>query len=238
MLVDFACGRAMRELAVRDDVFDVLGADHHTLAKVEAPGGVQQFAFAPDVRDGRFAIGPDGQRVAPSLGSFVLLGVEHILTGYDHLLFLLALLLGGGSWLALAKIITAFTVAHSATLALAVFGIAIVPAPGGAVIALSVPSSRRRTSSCARPRRALAGQLLLRPRPAGLVGPPRWAARPWHRRGPVRVQRGVELGQGLMSPWPARAALVRRGLGAADDLEPSLAIPARQVALFVERAFF
>jgi hypothetical protein len=32
MVVDFACATAVRELVVRDDVFDVLGADHHTLA--------------------------------------------------------------------------------------------------------------------------------------------------------------------------------------------------------------
>ena len=47
------------------------------------------------------------------------LGIEHILTGYDHLLFLLALMLRGGGMWSLLKIITAFTIAHSITLALA-----------------------------------------------------------------------------------------------------------------------
>lgn len=54
---------------------------------------------------------------------FMVLGVEHILTGYDHLAFLLTLLLGGGSLRSNAKIITSFTVAHSLTLALATFGL-------------------------------------------------------------------------------------------------------------------
>ena len=58
---------------------------------------------------------------------FFRLGVEHILTGYDHLLFLLALLLRGGRFLSLLKIITAFTVAHSITLALAVLGVVTIP---------------------------------------------------------------------------------------------------------------
>lgn len=58
---------------------------------------------------------------------FVLLGIEHILTGYDHLAFLLALLLAGDSLRRNAKIITSFTVAHSLTLALATLGLVTVP---------------------------------------------------------------------------------------------------------------
>lgn len=55
--------------------------------------------------------------------SFIVLGIEHILTGYDHLAFLLALLLTGDSLCRNAKIITSFTVAHSLTLALATLGL-------------------------------------------------------------------------------------------------------------------
>lgn len=54
---------------------------------------------------------------------FVTLGIEHILTGYDHLAFLLAVLLAGGSLRSNAKIITSFTVAHSITLALSTLGV-------------------------------------------------------------------------------------------------------------------
>lgn len=45
----------MRDLVVRDNIFDALGANHHTLAKIKAPGGVQQFAFAPDSREAPIA---------------------------------------------------------------------------------------------------------------------------------------------------------------------------------------
>jgi len=58
---------------------------------------------------------------------FLTLGVEHILTGYDHLAFLLAVLLTGGSLLSNARIITSFTIAHSLTLALATFGVITLP---------------------------------------------------------------------------------------------------------------
>jgi hydrogenase/urease accessory protein HupE len=70
---------------------------------------------------------------------YTMLGVEHILEGIDHLLFVLALLLVvSSSWL-LIKTITAFTVAHSITLGLATLGYLSMPvAPVEAAIALSI----------------------------------------------------------------------------------------------------
>ena len=70
---------------------------------------------------------------------YTQLGIEHILLGIDHLLFVLALLLiTFGKW-RLVKTITAFTIAHSITLALATLGVVHVPAaPVEAVIALSI----------------------------------------------------------------------------------------------------
>jgi HupE/UreJ protein len=138
MLVDFACGSVPRELIVQDNIFDVLGPGHHTLAKLEAPSGTEPFAFAPDNREARFAIGEAGT-TGHSTGSFFVLGIHHILTGYDHLLFLLGLLLPGGGLLGLAKIITAFTIAHSVTLSLAVLQVVTMPDRViEAVIALSI----------------------------------------------------------------------------------------------------
>src|SRR5262249_14209960 len=62
----------------------------------------------------------------PSFTQFVRLGVEHILTSFDHLLFLAALLIGVRKPAALLGIITCFTVAHSLTLALAALNIAVI----------------------------------------------------------------------------------------------------------------
>ena len=58
----------------------------------------------------------------------VKLGVEHILTGYDHLVFLLGLILVGGSLRSLVGVVSAFTIAHSITLALAATGV-LAPSP-------------------------------------------------------------------------------------------------------------
>jgi hypothetical protein len=61
------------------------------------------------------------------LSGFLKLGVHHIFIGYDHILFLLGLIVVGGSVKNLIKIVTSFTIAHSISLALAVFGIILIP---------------------------------------------------------------------------------------------------------------
>lgn len=77
--------------------------------------------------------------VQHSFRDFLLLGIMHIATGYDHILFLLALLMVGGSFKSALKIITAFTVAHSITLALATMNlINISPAIIEPLIAVSI----------------------------------------------------------------------------------------------------
>jgi hydrogenase/urease accessory protein HupE len=93
-------------------------------------------------------------RITPSLPYFVisatvqpmevvqtysLLGIEHILSGIDHLLFVLALLvITRGGW-KLVKTITAFTVSHSISLSLATLGYVHIPQkPVEAIIALSI----------------------------------------------------------------------------------------------------
>lgn len=79
----------------------------------------------------------------PSLGqviwSYLVLGVEHILVGLDHLLFVLALMLLVKGTRNLIATITAFTIAHSITLSLAALDVIRVPVPPvEAIIALSI----------------------------------------------------------------------------------------------------
>lgn len=147
--VDFVCAASIRQLTIRDNLFDVLGEDVHTLAKIEWAGGSQQFAFGPDAREAVVAIATvtsgdadahtRDASAARGAGSFFLLGIEHILTGYDHLLFLLALILCARGLLQILKIVTAFTIAHSVTLALAALDVVVFPSQWvEALIALSI----------------------------------------------------------------------------------------------------
>lgn len=74
-----------------------------------------------------------------SSAEYVVLGFNHILMGIDHLLFVLGLLIIVRGARSLVKTITAFTVAHSITLALATLGYASIPGPPlNAAIALSI----------------------------------------------------------------------------------------------------
>lgn len=87
--------------------------------------------------------GPDPQVSRASLwrsaGALFRLGVHHIATGWDHLAFLLGLLLLGQSLRQLIKVVTAFTLAHSLTLALAANGWITPPGPVvEAAIALTI----------------------------------------------------------------------------------------------------
>ena len=82
---------------------------------------------------------PAKQEFLGVLSAYVRHGVEHILLGYDHLLFVFALILIVRSARTLLWTITAFTLAHSITLALASLGIVHVPVPPvEAAIALSI----------------------------------------------------------------------------------------------------
>ncbi len=69
-----------------------------------------------------------GATTAGVAAEFTWLGVEHIWTGYDHLAFLLALLLVASSLRQMLAIVTGFTIAHSITLSLAALGL-FRPAP-------------------------------------------------------------------------------------------------------------
>jgi hydrogenase/urease accessory protein HupE len=71
--------------------------------------------------------------------TYLRLGVEHILFGFDHLLFVLALVILVRDWRRVAVTVTAFTIAHSVTLAAATLGFVNVPGPPvEATIALSI----------------------------------------------------------------------------------------------------
>lgn len=82
---------------------------------------------------------PAGSSNAPVISTYTYLGIEHILMGFDHLLFVLALvLLLKGGWL-ITKTVTAFTIAHSVTLVGTTLGYFALPSkPVEAVIALSI----------------------------------------------------------------------------------------------------
>lgn len=146
LTVRFRCPQPIRNAVLEDRMFDAVGDAHHVIAVVTWTGGSLSHVFAKDAPQAKILAGAADRTVdgtatdaSPTASGFVLLGVEHIATGYDHLLFLLALILCGGRLLELLKIITAFTIAHSLTLGAAALDLVTLPsAVVESVIALSI----------------------------------------------------------------------------------------------------
>jgi HupE / UreJ protein len=93
------------------------------LAQVFRAGQVDNLVFTPDTPNAALIDAPILQQIS----SFIRLGIEHIWTGYDHILLLVSLLMLGGELGYLLKVVTAFSLSHSVTLFLAALNIISVP---------------------------------------------------------------------------------------------------------------
>ena len=116
-------------LVLRSTVVSHLARGHRELLSIRAPDGVVLSERMLDAGSDEVAtdISAVGGATSSSAARFLQLGVEHILTGYDHLLFLAGVLVVLRGWRDVVQTITAFTVAHSITLALATTGLLLVP---------------------------------------------------------------------------------------------------------------
>jgi hypothetical protein len=114
----------MGELALRLALFDELPRGHRSFARVlDRQGRVSAQAL---LSRGNDTLRTRVTGLAPT--DFFVLGVEHIVTGLDHLLFLALLILGVDSLRGMAAIVSCFTFAHSLALMLAAVGWLVLPA--------------------------------------------------------------------------------------------------------------
>lgn len=123
----FAPGTGER-LELRSRLIERLALGHRQFLTLRGAGAETRGARLLDARANGYeldlaAFRQSEERPATFWG-FLKLGIEHILLGFDHLAFLLALLLAGSKLRQAAAIITSFTVAHSITLGLATFDLA------------------------------------------------------------------------------------------------------------------
>ena len=100
---------------------------HQTFINIYEEGDLrQQVIFNAGTEPHTYYLGT-AQGAIEVMKTFIPSGVHHILIGPDHILFLIGLLLLGGSWGALVRIVTAFTIGHSVTLSLAALDILTPP---------------------------------------------------------------------------------------------------------------
>lgn len=127
-------------LTVRSGIPAWMPRGHRELLRVHAADGALLVERMLDGDTGEIAFDVHDAVASPSAAlSFFKLGVLHILGGYDHLLFLCALLLAARGMKDVVRTTTAFTVGHSITLALGALGVVAAPAAiVEPVIALSI----------------------------------------------------------------------------------------------------
>lgn len=113
--LEFSCPKKSSLATIHYDLFYGDPAHRHIL-KFEHSSQIESYTFSPENPEITFTQTFSFWREAKN---FLKLGFEHILTGYDHILFVLALILGAASFRKLIWMITAFTLAHSLSLALA-----------------------------------------------------------------------------------------------------------------------
>jgi hypothetical protein len=121
---------AGERLALKLDLFFAVAPSHHHFLYVESTGSSREAILTASVPTTQLELRPTSVNDTRFL-QFVGMGIEHIATGFDHLAFLLALLISARAAREVLAIVTGFTVGHSLTLSLAVLG--IVQANRGAV---------------------------------------------------------------------------------------------------------
>jgi hypothetical protein len=129
--------RDVAALTVKSTLHEIMPAGHQHLMSVRLNGTLHEAILDSRTPEAQFT-GVQTTNLQ-TFWRFLRLGVEHIFTGYDHLAFLLGLLVATATIGSLVRIITSFTIAHSITLALATFNVVILPARlTESLIALSI----------------------------------------------------------------------------------------------------
>jgi HupE / UreJ protein len=125
LLLHLTCPEGNGRLELTDELSTVFGEHYRSIASLQGADGThEERVLEAGNNTARFDL---ESRTPRSGWTFLLLGIEHILTGVDHLLFLAALLLGVRGLGPVLVVVTAFTVAHSFTLAAAALGWIVVP---------------------------------------------------------------------------------------------------------------
>jgi hypothetical protein len=133
--LDYIWEQPIEELTLRYNLFAPDAPAARSLITASHNGKTQSLIFTPTAAEFTLI----ARSVFKQVYGFVILGIEHILTGYDHILFVISLLLVSHRLSAILKVVTAFTLSHSVTLTLAVLNIVTLPSQWvEAVIALTI----------------------------------------------------------------------------------------------------
>lgn len=135
VVITYRCPAPRGALTLHDDTIFASDAQHETFVRERFGTGTETRVLRVGRQTARLG---EPASMGSLLGQFAWEGVMHLLTGYDHLLFLLSLLLTTGELAAkqghraalrdIGFVVTAFTLGHSVTLIIAALGVLVLPA--------------------------------------------------------------------------------------------------------------
>lgn len=163
--LDYACPAPMGTVILRDDTIFDEDPDHETFVSVlGADGQAHARVLRADAREIELH---RTSSITETAGGFLLEGGRHLVTGYDHMLFLLSLILAAGLLVRregiraalrdVAWVVTAFTLGHSISLVAAALGWVALPARAveiaiaGSIVLVALGNVARPQASVARP---------------------------------------------------------------------------------------
>lgn len=117
----------LKAIELQSTFHELTAYDHRVFCSLEYEGETQEYFFDLQHPRREVDLTSAGAGTVQQMGRFLLLGVEHIFTGYDHVAFLIGLLILGGTLRSLIGIVSSFTIAHSITLSLATLGVIALP---------------------------------------------------------------------------------------------------------------
>jgi hypothetical protein len=162
--IAYACPTPLGELVLRDDTVFADDPDHQTIVAVAGPTGAQPHVL----RDGEQGVALGAvPHAGETVRAFLREGAIHLFGGYDHLLFLLSLVLSAGllakarglgrALRDVAVVVTAFTIGHSISLAAATLGLVTLPSQlvettiAGSIVLVAALNIARPEARVARP---------------------------------------------------------------------------------------
>ena len=164
ILVDYACPEPATNLRLRDDTIFDADPEHEAFVAIAGTDGSTGAVLRADSRDVALSTVPSAWQTAKN---FVNEGAIHLVTGYDHLLFLLSLILSSGlaakrlglrrAMTDVAWVVTAFTIGHSISLAASALGLLSLPSQlvetviAGSIIVVAALNIAKPEARVARP---------------------------------------------------------------------------------------
>jgi hydrogenase/urease accessory protein HupE len=121
----FSCARIAGDIIYRSTV--LTEKDPTARQVVLVAQGKSEAQALLDAGNTTITLSAPAPSLAATMQRYLVTGIEHIFLGYDHIAFLVAVVLWARRLMPVIKIVTAFTIAHSITLSLAALGIVVIP---------------------------------------------------------------------------------------------------------------